>query len=378
MRATLFNLLRCPACRGRLKSVPFTTSVDGTEVVGGELACGCGASYPIVDTIPRMLPNAYELFPEFVERHHARLRRSAVKPAGESAAGRDRTERLLDRTQRSFGYQWTAFSEMVCDFRENFWNYLQPATPEFFRGRLGLDAGCGFGRHIYHAASCGADMVGLDFSRAIDATRRNTRHLPNVHLVQADLYRPPFADGTFDFVYSLGVLHHLPDPARGARTLAGLLKPGGSIFVWLYSSRRRVVNFFLETIRTVTTRLPYPLLRAVSWLGAVIDWGGFVLPYRALRRLPGLRGVVERMMPARIKIYSRYPFQVLEADWFDRLAAPVRFYYDERGAEELIRRAGLTDVQVSATGLYGWRVRGVKSGASAPIAATVLEGTTTR
>ena len=342
-------------CRGRLQAEAFSESPD-QEVVNGELRCSCGRSYPVVDTIPRMLENAYELFPEFVERYGVRLARGTAR---EDSPGADRSARLLTRTQKSFGYQWTTFSKMVCDFQDNFWNYLRPATPEFFRGRLGLDAGCGFGRHIYHAASCGAEMVGMDFSRAIDATRQNTKHLPNVHLVQGDIYHPPFVDEAFDFVYSVGVLHHLPDPARGLQSLEPLLKPGGSLFIWLYSSKRRVVNFLIETVRLVTTRLPHRLVRALSWLGAAVDWCGFVLPYRALARLPA----VERLTPARIKVYSRYPFQVLYADWFDRLAAPVRFYYDEEGVRTMVAAAGLSKVQVVATGLYGWRACGVKPGA---------------
>ena len=373
MRFRLRNLLRCPACRGRLDVAAFATAPDG-DIVDGELHCGCGACYPIVDTIPRMLPNAYAEFPDFVLRYRERVHRSApVVPQTFKAAARE--HRLLARTQRSFGYQWTTFSEMVCDFRENFWNYLQPATPESFNGRLGLDAGCGFGRHIYHAAMNGAEMVGVDLSRAIDATRRNTQHLPNVHLVQADLCRPPFEDGTFDFVYSLGVLHHLPDPARGTQALAKLLRPGGMMFIWVYSSRRRIMNALLEAARSVTTRLPHPLLRPICWLGAVVDWCGFVLPYRALRRIPAIGTGIERLTPARVRVYSRYPFQVLEADWFDRLAAPVRFYYDASGAETLIRSVGLADVQVSATGLYGWRVCGVNPATPVPAATKELEGT---
>ena len=57
-----------------------------------------------------------------------------------------------DRTRQSFGYQWTAFRTMVDAFREGFLNYIHPIGPEFFPGKLGLDAGCGFGRHVYYAA----------------------------------------------------------------------------------------------------------------------------------------------------------------------------------------------------------------------------------
>jgi SAM-dependent methyltransferase len=249
---------------------------------------------------------------------------------------------------------------MACDFRENFWNYLPPATPELLRGRLGLDAGCGFGRHLYQAASCGAEVVGMDFSRAIDASYENTKQFVNVHLVQGDIYAPPFAPGTFDFVYSVGVLHHLDDPERGVRSLVPLIKPDGSLFVWLYSKRRRLTNFVLECARRVTTRLPHPVVKGLSLVGALVDWL-LLVPYRLLKRVPPLAAAVERLTPPRLRLYSRYPFQVLHADWFDRLAAPVRFYYDADEVTEILRTAGLANVQVAPTGLYGWRGLGIRS-----------------
>jgi SAM-dependent methyltransferase len=306
-----------------------------------------------------MLPDAFRMFPEFTSRY---ADRAEVRDAG-SAGGASRTERfdrMQERTRQSFGFQWTTFSDMVCSFQDNFWNYLYPATPEVFRGRLGLDAGCGFGRHIYHAAACGAEMVGMDFSRAIDSTRRNTAHLPNVHLVQGDIYAPPFADETFDFFYSVGVLHHLPDPPQALRSLTRLLHPGGMAFIWVYSKSRRVTNFLLETVRAVTTRLPHPVVHALSFGGAVVDHYGFVLPFRALRAVPGLRGMVDRVTLPRIKMYEAYPFPVLHADWFDRLAAPIRFYYSETEVERFAQSAGISDIKVTPTGLYGWRACGIR------------------
>jgi SAM-dependent methyltransferase/uncharacterized protein YbaR (Trm112 family) len=357
MRARLFELLRCPYCRGRLGLTSFIESPDGGEVVEGLLSCGCGGRFPIVDTIPRMLRNAFDLFPEFGARHHQRLA-SGAPPAPAASTGP--FECLQDRTRESFGYQWTKFSAMVCDFQENFWNYLYPATPETFRGQLGLDAGCGFGRHIVHAAACGAEMVGMDFSRAIDSARRNTRHLPNVSLVQGDIFHPPLAEKVFDFVYSIGVLHHLPDPQKGLQALTPLLRSDGRAFIWVYSKSRGVTNASLELVRSVTTRLPHAIVNGLSLLGAVTDQCCFILPYRILRRLPRVGTVIDRAMLPRIKMYSAYPFGVLHADWFDRLAAPVRFYYSEAEVERFAQSAGISDVKVTPTGLYGWRACGVR------------------
>ena len=358
MRHTFLQLLRCPTCKGQLQVTPFKESPDKGDVIEGILNCGCGSNYPIINTIPRMLNNAFELFPSFVRYHKDHLPPSL--PTQPEGGFEKKTQDMLTKTQQSFGYQWTTFSEMVCDFRENFWNYLYPATPDSFQGRLGLDAGCGFGRHIYHAASCGAEMVGMDFSQAIDATYQNTKHLPNVHLVQADIYAPPFSEGLFDFIYSIGVLHHLPDPARGLRTLAPLLKQHGLLSLWVYSKERWAINFVLEALRAMTTRLPHPAVKALSFLGALMDRYVFILPYQALKRVPSLGRTIEEVAPARIKNYSQYPFQVLYADWFDRLAAPIRFYYNETEVNQLMQSVGLSGILVTQTGNYGWRACGTK------------------
>ncbi|RJR49552.1 MAG: methyltransferase domain-containing protein [Desulfobacteraceae bacterium] len=358
MRKLLFELLRCPQCKGKLQATSLTQSPDGEEIVEGWLECGCGASYPIINTIPRMLKNPYELFPSFVQQHGDLLGARGFKVT--TRRPQKEFDILLSKTQESFGYQWTVFSEMICDFRDNFWNYLYPATPEYFKGRLGLDAGCGFGRHIYHAASCGAEMVGIDLSRAIDSTYQNTKQFKNVHLVQADIYELPFQPSTFDFAYSIGVLHHLPDPARGVQSVAAMVKTNGTFSLWLYSSTRRISNFLLEGVRAVTIRLPHPLVNAISFVGAVLDRYGLVWPYLIMRRLPLLGELLERLTPARIRMYSHYPFQVLHADWFDRLAAPIRFYYSEQEVRDLLQGADIVEIQTSPTGYYGWRGCGIR------------------
>jgi SAM-dependent methyltransferase len=204
----------------------------------------------------------------------------------------------------------------------------------------------------------GAEMIGMDFSAAATQAFRNVRSLSNVDVVQGDIFRPPFRRQTFDFVYSIGVLHHLPDPEQGFRALLPLLKPGGAVLVWVYSKSRRWTNTVLETVRRRTSRLPFGALKALSFLGAAADWTCFIGPYKAAVRCGPLRSFAERLMFPRIKLYARYPFQVAYADWFDRLSAPVRFYYDEADLRGWADRAGLRQVRISPTGKYGFRLYG--------------------
>ena len=273
-------------------------------------------------------------------------------------------EGLRERTRRSFGYQWTVFGEMADQFREDFLNYIDPVTPEFFIGKRGLDAGCGFGRHLYHASRFGAKMVGLDFSRSIFRAKDIMGGLDTVRLVQGDLQRPPFRPQSFDFIHSIGVLHHLPGPEAGFRSLLPLLRPGGAIFIWVYSKSRKATNTVLEGVRKVTSRLPLRVTRGLSLAGAIVDWYGFILPYRLARRLLG--STADRFVVHRVKLYARYPFQVVYADWFDRLSAPIRHYFEEKDLAGWASRAALVNVRVSPTGLYGWRLYGERPKGNIP------------
>src|SRR5713226_4200894 len=102
---------------------------------------------------------------------------------------------------------------------QSFLDYMQPHDPDFFRGKKVLDAGCGNGRFAYHAARSGAEVWAIDLGPAIEVARRNTEPASKVQVIQADLYHPPFALQSFDFIYSIGVLHHLPNPESAFQNL---------------------------------------------------------------------------------------------------------------------------------------------------------------
>lgn len=137
--------------------------------------------------------------------------------------------------------------------------------PEQLRDMRVLDAGCGGGRFMTLLAAHGVHVVGVD----LDATglRQAGEHVIGAHLVQGDLFQPPFRPASFDFVYSLGVLHHTPDPPAAFRALVPLLKPGGRIAIWTYPKRETTP--ISNALRPFTTRLPYSALQVVAWIVAL-------------------------------------------------------------------------------------------------------------
>lgn len=356
MRDRFLSLLVCPTCHSSFESREFAR--QGDRVTDGVLVCQCGAAYPVVSSIPRIFFGAWHEHSDWQQRYAEQLKPLAAAIAADRPVERRDAK---TKTKESFGYQWTSFSAMAEEFEQNFLRYVEPLQPSFFPNKLGLDAGCGFGRHIYYAALYGAEMVGVDYSAAIESTQRNTEGMRNVHLVQADIYFLPFRPGTFDFVYSLGVLHHLPQPLPGYLALIRLVRSGGLCSVWLYSKTRRHINAVLELVRKVTPSLPFPLLKAVSWLAAAVDWSLFIYPYKVLAST-GLRSLLDRVVFDRVKVYALYPFHVTYADWFDRLSPPIRFYYDEPELVMWSQTARLSDVVITPTGKYGWRLQGRVTG----------------
>jgi uncharacterized protein YbaR (Trm112 family)/ubiquinone/menaquinone biosynthesis C-methylase UbiE len=271
MRLRLLPLLACPACGGelefaRLESLPR----EDEDIAGGELRCRtCGKDFPIVDSIPRLLPGAVR-------------------------------DRKVAKTRSGFGMEWLRYPGPRAEDRDLFLEETQ-LSPDACQGRLVLDGGCGMGRYARVALSLGAEVVAFDLSESLLRLLDEARGNPRLHLVQGDLLAPPFRKGTFDVIYSQGVLHHTAAPRRAFGLLAGLVKRGGLITAWVYGTpgsfssfstnplrpgregvRRHLRLAWLvvwtrqvlsDLLRVVTTRLPqgllYALCHPLALLGAV-------------------------------------------------------------------------------------------------------------
>lgn len=343
MKIRLLEWLVCPICAdaGAL-SVESWRDTTG-EIDEGLLTCrACARIYPIIDSIPRMLPDplrhlTVSYHSEFFARHADRL-------ASFSAPGQRQDEwwRAEGRTIRSYSYQWRKFKDMFPDWEQVFLDSVKPVTRDFFPGKVGLDGGCGFGRSLFYSATYGAEMIGLDLSEAIEAARENTRQFENVHLVQGDIFHPPVRRASLDFVYSIGVLHHLPDPKGGFLSLQRLVKPGGPVFIWVYlRGRGRQIAAF-TVMRAISTRLPLRLLNAATLGLAAAHWLMWIAPFKALTRIGATR--LAGRVP--FAFYARYPFRALHTDWFDGLSVPLQRYYRRDEIADWYREAGHDRVRI--------------------------------
>jgi SAM-dependent methyltransferase/uncharacterized protein YbaR (Trm112 family) len=290
---TLPDLLRCPLCGAKL------------SLAEHEASCGSHV-FPIEAGIPRLLP------PDLM-----RLRQGSV--------GDD----VRARTYRSFGFEWRSFAAQLPEYEANYRWYREPLGDQAVGDRLVLDAGCGMGRHTHHLLADGARVVGLDASPAIDVAASNNRS-DRALFVQSDLLHLPFAPGSFDVVCCLGVLHHLEDAARGMAELVRVLRAGGWLLIYVYHDpaetswiRGRLIRA-VGLVRTITTRMPHTLLRALTFLLACALYVTYTAPGKVLSRLRALR---PRIAALPLGQYVDYPFRVLWNDQFDRFSAPLERRY---------------------------------------------------
>ena len=397
MKHRLVDRLRCPICQERLicgvsaqQRVKYTrdtqvepcrywcsrfnslrkASVDYVrclecieiEVEEGILTCGLGHSFPIVAGIPRLLPKP--LLDHVLGKYHRRYLQNnpdLSKRMIENDQVADSTIELKTKTLASFSYEWRTFDDLYEEYEDQFLSWIAPLPPSFFQGKLTLDAGCGMGRHVVLVAQYGSEVVGFDLSEAVEAAYRNSRHLPNVHIVQADIYSPPFPP-EFDFVYSIGVLHHLPDTREAFQRLTRLIKPGGYMSIWVYG---REENFLatnpLEMLRKITTKLPLKSLDILSlFLGEILHLTTKM--YQFLDGSSFLKGFVQKL-PSRdyfLQI-ADYDPRIKRSIVFDLLSTPLSKYFTKQELGEWFEDANFSDVKITWRNRNSWRGVGRKS-----------------
>lgn len=324
MKTGALDVLVCPDCKTDLEL--DAAVVEGREILDGTLACSsCHTHYPIRGGIPRFVPS----------RTYA----------------------------SSFGRQWNWFRTVQLDSATGTArseDALRGATgwsDDLYPGRRLLDAGVGAGRFAERAASKGAEVFGVDLTSAVDAAYRNIGEREGVNLIQADIFALPFRPETFDLAYSIGVLHHTPDPPAAFSRVADVVKPDGRFAVYLYS-RYGIAHRMSDVIRRATTRLPLGVMWAAS---------AAAVPLYYLYRVPVIGTIANLALPISMERHWRWRW-LDTFDWytpkyqFKYLYPEIFRWYQDAGFHELeifgdpVRMSGLKrSMTEESDGRKRWR-----------------------
>jgi SAM-dependent methyltransferase len=267
--ADILSILQCPACRRSLEAAP------------AGLACtGCGRLYPAANGVVSFTD----------ESNYA----------------------------DNFGFEWSYFAQTQLDRREGeeserSFRERTGFTPEDLRGKLVLDVGCGMGRFAEVATRWGARVVGVDLSKAAEVAAQNLSERGDAFFFRTDVFALPFLPESFDFIYSLGVLHHTPDCERAFKSLPRLLKPGGTIAIWLYSGYNkwyRCSDFY----RKATPRFPQRFLLNLCRVAVPLYY-----VHKGLKHIPLVgriaSGALGYLLP--VSLHANPEVRVLDTfDWY--------------------------------------------------------------
>ncbi len=302
MKERLLNLLCCPACRGEL----ILARVDerDKEIKKGSLKCAhCQQEYPVVNYIPRFVKT--------------------------------------DKYVGNFSFEWTVHNRTQLDSangtRESRDTFIEKTgfVLEQFKSKVVLDIGCGMGRFLEIVQPQAAEVVGVDLSLAVDSAYNNLKQYENVHIVQGDIFALPFKENNFDYIYSIGVLHHTPDTKQAFLKLPGLLQKGGTIAIWVYSDETKYLhsrNRWGDFYRLFSVYLPKKLLWCLCHAA---------IPFYYLKKVPKLGTLLDRTIPM-----SNHPdpsWRVLDTyDWF---SPKYQWKHTYAEVNEWFQEAGLTEIR---------------------------------
>lgn len=309
---------------------PFELIVEkeeGNEVMEGWLVSG-EKRYPIKNGVPRLLPDA--------------------------------VDKANWETATRFGEEWTQFDMITDEYEKQFLSWIEPVGRDHFVGKIVLDLGCGKGRHILQSKKFGAkEVIGIDLSHAVDAAFANVGRMEGVHILQGDIFHLPLRKELFDYGYSIGVLHHTPDPRKAFLRLVEMIKPSGSVSAWVYGREGNGwIVYLLNPFRRLTSALPLMLTKAIAFVFAVILQTALVLLYRPANRLPWLK----HHLPYSSYLCSicGYSFRENFSIVFDHLLPEIAFYIREDEFRSWFTDAKLSEVTITRRYNNSWRGFGVK------------------
>ena len=256
-----------------------------------------------------------------------------------------------EATVEGFGHEWNRLDqsdlsdeELVKVFKKYFAIFPWDILP---KRAVGFDLGCGSGRWAKLVAPKVEKLHCIDPSSALDVARSNLSQFNNCEFHSKTLDEIPLEFSSMDFGYSLGVLHHIPDPQAGLRKCVSHLKPGAPFLVYLYYAFEnrplwfRLIWILSDVLRRVISRLPYFIRYYISQVIALIVY----LPLSKLSFFLDKLGINVSNFP--LSYYKKSSFYTMRTDALDRFGTKLEHRFTRIQIQEMMENAGLKRIVFS-------------------------------
>ncbi len=256
------------------------------------------------------------------------------------------------KTVEGFGEEWSKFDQSELEEAEHQklfdgyfaifpWNQLP-------KDATGFDLGCGSGRWAAKVAPEVGKLICIDASSsALEVAKKNLSQQSNCEFHCASVENMPLDDGSLDFGYSLGVLHHIPDTQAGIKACVAKVKKGAPFLVYLYYAFDNRPGWFRllwkisDIFRKGISTLPTGVKHMVAEVIAVTVY----FPLARIALALGKLGLNVSAFP--LSIYKDKSFYTMRTDSLDRFGTRLEQRFTRAQIKEMMESAGLEDVQFS-------------------------------
>jgi SAM-dependent methyltransferase len=157
---------------------------------------------------------------------------------------------LAQRYIRSTTFLSREYCERALAHRYSLYPFIEPFVQfDSWKGRDVLEIGCGQGADLSRFAAAGARTVGCDLTaKHCTISRAFLERLDlGAGIVQTQALHLPFASGSFDLVYSFGVLLLVADLPAAVAEIKRVLRPGGTVITMFYN--RLSFHYLVKTLQ---------------------------------------------------------------------------------------------------------------------------------
>jgi len=265
-------------------------------------------------------------------------------------------------TVQSFGEEWERFNDFSSEELESIGNeYFDIVSDEHISAQSNvLDVGCGSGRWTKFISSKVKFVEAIDPSSAVIQAAKMNDKVNNVRVTQASVENIPFGDNSFDFVFSLGVLHHIPDTQSAMNACVRKLKPGGYFLVYLYynlDNRGFLFRFLFQLangLRSFISKMPAKLKAVVCDIIATLIYFPFAKFALAIKKI-----APKSYAKIPLSYYHDKSFYVMRNDSLDRFGTPLEQRFTKEQIHQMMINAGLVNIQFSDNAPF-WHAIGRK------------------
>lgn len=270
-------------------------------------------------------------------------------------------------TVAGFGDEWERFdqTDLSSEERQKLFNSYFSVFPwkKLNPDAVGFDLGCGSGRWAKLVAPLVGRLHCIDPSSALEIAKQNLIDNLNCEFHRVSVDAIPFDDGTMDFGYSLGVLHHIPDTQSAMTACVKKLKPGAPFLVYLYYNFDNRPRWFREiwklseVMRHGISRLPYGLRYFVSQVIAVLVYFPLAKTACVLEKL----GLDVSNIP--LSAYRHLTFYSMRTDALDRFGTRLEKRFTKEQIQKMMETSGLREIVFSNEVPY-WCAVGIRKAMS--------------